>query len=342
MSRNSGGATSRSTRVTTSVGAAIVFLAAREETAAFSAEQAALEQSTTFGTASSVAAFTAAAIAAGVTTAIHNFVTASFESFFGLTTNTFVAVTESTRQSSHDFRSAAATVLANLVANFVGCLFTDTFISVVQRVDEGTHDFRIATAVEIVTQRIDCFTAIFRITGSLRFVDQLGNFARIGIATDSFTTFSAASVSTAIVLFATRQSAEEATFLATEQTAAQQAATFGFASGVAAGFSRSTALSRCTAVGGSTSVSTAIILLAASAEEARLLATEQTAVQQAATFGFASGVAAGFSRSTAFSWCGTVRNTALSRCTSSRREHKCLHSNHLACSIRRRGKTSCH
>ena len=173
-----------------------------------------------------------ASVTASVAAAVDNFVTAGFESFFGLVTNTFVAVAESTRQSGHNFRSAAAaTVAANLVADFVGRFFADTFISVVQSVDEGTHDFRVATAIVLIAKFVNCIATIFGIASRLRLVDQQGDHARITRAARlrdflafDFAAFSLATSVTAAILLVVRL----------EQIALEQTATVGFASGVAA------------------------------------------------------------------------------------------------------------
>jgi hypothetical protein len=133
-------------------------------------------------------------VATSATAAINDFISASFQSFFGLFTDTFVAIAESTSQSSYNFRSAAASVLTDLIADFVSSFFTNTFISIIQSVNHGTDDFWIATTVVVVTQFINSISTIFCVTGSLRFVDQLGNFARISIATFGF----AAAVATRI------------------------------------------------------------------------------------------------------------------------------------------------
>jgi hypothetical protein len=74
-------------------------------------------------------------------------------------------------------------VLTDLIADFVGSFFTNTFISIVQSVNHGTDDFWIATTVVVVTQFIDGISTIFGVASSLRLVDQLGDFARISIAT---------------------------------------------------------------------------------------------------------------------------------------------------------------
>src|SRR5690606_6139761 len=114
-------------------------------------------------------------------------VSTNFKGLFGLATNATVAVGQRTGQRSNHFRRAAAAVLPKLVADLVGRLPADAFIRVVEAVDQRAHDLGIAHAIKAVTQIMDGTPAILRIAGRLSLVDQLGNFAGIGVAAGSAT-----------------------------------------------------------------------------------------------------------------------------------------------------------
>jgi len=98
-----------------------------------------------------------------------------------LTNHTLVAVTQRTGQSGNNFGAAAA-VLANLITDFVGGFPSDVVIAVIQSVDESRHDFRVADAIIAIAQLADGSTALTSVAGGLRFVDQLGDFAGVGVA----------------------------------------------------------------------------------------------------------------------------------------------------------------
>ena len=119
--------------------------------------------------------------AATVAAALDHVVAAQLESLFGLTNHTLVAITQRTGQSGDDFGAAAA-VLANLIANFIGRFTTDAFVSIVQGVDKGGHDFRVADAVIPVAKLADRSTTLTSVASGLRGVDQLSDLAGVGIA----------------------------------------------------------------------------------------------------------------------------------------------------------------
>ena len=60
--------------------------------------------------------------------------------------NTTIAVGQCSRQSGHDFAGAAARILAELVANLVGCFPANSLVAVIQTIDERAHDFWVADA----------------------------------------------------------------------------------------------------------------------------------------------------------------------------------------------------
>jgi len=120
-------------------------------------------------------------VRAAVAVSVDNFVTAGFQSFFSLVTNTAVAVSQSTGQSSHSRRAAAAAVAANCVTDFVSCFPTNTFVSVIQTVDEGVHDFRMAGTV-VVAQLVQSIPTVLCIAIRHGSVDQLCDFACVFIA----------------------------------------------------------------------------------------------------------------------------------------------------------------
>ena len=161
--------------------------------------------------------------AAFVTAAIDNFVATSTQTLFRLTTNTLVTVTQGSRQRGHDFARAAARILAELVAKFVGRFFANSFVAVIQTVDERGHDLWIADAVELVAQLVESFPAIFRIASGLRLVDQLRDLAGV--------IFAAGRAAAAIGIFATAGVGIVAASIATRSGAARTTS-----SGSTAGF----------------------------------------------------------------------------------------------------------
>lgn len=116
-----------------------------------------------------------------VAATLDHFVAAQAESLLGLTNHTSVAITQRTGQGGHDFGAAAA-VLANLIADFIGGFTSDSFIGVIQGVDERGHDFRVADAVIPVAELADRSTTLTSVASGLRGVDQLSDLAGIGIA----------------------------------------------------------------------------------------------------------------------------------------------------------------
>lgn len=102
----------------------------------------------------------------------------------GLTNHTSVAITQRTGQGGHNFGAAAA-VLANLIADFIGRFTTDAFVGVIQGVDKGGHDFRVADAIITIAQLADGRTALTSVASRLRRVDQLSDLAGVGIAATS-------------------------------------------------------------------------------------------------------------------------------------------------------------
>jgi len=125
------------------------------------------------------------AIAGGATAlvaaAVDDFVSTQAEGLFGLTNHTAIAITQRTGQGGNDFGAAAA-VLANLIADFIGGFTTDAFVGIVQGVDKRGHDFRVADAIITIAQLADGGTTLTGIAGRLRFVDQLGDLAGIRTA----------------------------------------------------------------------------------------------------------------------------------------------------------------
>ena len=116
-----------------------------------------------------------------VAATLDHFVAAQAESLLGLTNHTSVAITQRTGQGGNDFGAAAA-VLANLIADFIGGFTSDSFIGVIQGVDERGHDFRVADAVIPVAELADRSTTLTSVASGLRGVDQLSDLAGIGIA----------------------------------------------------------------------------------------------------------------------------------------------------------------
>ena len=121
-----------------------------------------------------------------VAATLDHFVAAQAESLLGLTNHTSVAITQRTGQGGNDFGAAAA-VLANLIADFIGGFTSDSFIGVIQGVDERGHDFRVADAVIPVAELADRSTTLTSVASGLRGVDQLSDLAGIGIAAVSGT-----------------------------------------------------------------------------------------------------------------------------------------------------------
>ena len=119
--------------------------------------------------------------AATIAAALDHVVTALAESLFGLTNHTAVAITQRTGQGGHNFGAAAA-VLANLIADFIGRFTTDAFVGIVQGIDKGGHDFRIADAIITIAKLADGRTALTSVASRLRGVDQLSDLAGVGIA----------------------------------------------------------------------------------------------------------------------------------------------------------------
>ncbi len=131
------------------------------------------------------AAVAAGAVASGratlVAATLDHFVTAQAESLFGLANHTPVAITQGTGQSGNHFWAAAA-VLANLIADFVGSFAANSFISVIQGVDERGHDLWIADAIISVAELANRSPTLTSVASRLRFVDQLSDLAGIGVA----------------------------------------------------------------------------------------------------------------------------------------------------------------
>jgi anti-anti-sigma regulatory factor len=83
-------------------------------------------------------------------------------------TDISIAVSQSSRQGFHgSVAHAAATVLTNLVTDFIGSFATNSLVAVVQSVDQSSHDFRIAAAVVSVAQAIDRFSSVLSIASRL-------------------------------------------------------------------------------------------------------------------------------------------------------------------------------
>ena len=99
--------------------------------------------------------------------AVDDVVAAEFQSLLSLTTDTFVAVSQGAGQSGNDFWSAAAAVLASLIADFISSLTTDAVVSIVESVDESSHDFRVALAVVLVTDFVDGVSTVLSIASRL-------------------------------------------------------------------------------------------------------------------------------------------------------------------------------
>lgn len=93
--------------------------------------------------------------------------------------NATVAVGQSSGQRGDDFARAAARILAELIANFVGRFPANSLVAVVQTVDERSHDFRVADAAILVAQFVESTTAILGIAGGLRLVDQARDLAGV-------------------------------------------------------------------------------------------------------------------------------------------------------------------
>ena len=133
----------------------------------------------------STATVAAGAVASGratlVAATLDHFVTAQAESLFGLTNNTLIAIAQRTGQSGNHFWAAAA-VLANLIADFIGSFPPDPMIGIIQGIDERGHDFRVADAVIPVAELADRSTTLTSVASGLRGVDQLSDLAGIGIA----------------------------------------------------------------------------------------------------------------------------------------------------------------
>lgn len=111
--------------------------------------------------------------------AVNDVITAKFQSTLSLAANTTIAVSQSAGQCRNNFWSAAAAVLAGLIADFVSSLTADAVVSIVQSIDESSDDLWIAFAVVLVTDFVDGFGTVFCIASCLRFVDQASKFARI-------------------------------------------------------------------------------------------------------------------------------------------------------------------
>ena len=120
-----------------------------------------------------------------VAATLDHVVATQLEGLFGLTNHTAIAVTQRTGQSGDDFGAAAA-ILTNLIANFVGGGTTNSFIGIVQTIDKRCHDFRIADAVISVTELTQRGTSLTSIASRLRNVDELGDIARIRVAASCF------------------------------------------------------------------------------------------------------------------------------------------------------------
>ncbi|MFN0196704.1 MAG: hypothetical protein ACKVT0_08150, partial [Planctomycetaceae bacterium] len=87
-----------------------------------------------------------------------------------------------TGQGVGDFLVAAAGVLAKLITDFISGFGSDAFIAVIQSINEGHHDFGIANAVEATAQLVNRRTTFRGMASGLRFVNQLSDDTRIGIA----------------------------------------------------------------------------------------------------------------------------------------------------------------
>jgi hypothetical protein len=100
--------------------------------------------------------------------AVDDFVSALFQSFFGFVSDISIAVSQSGRQGFNGFVAhAAATVLTNLVANFISSFTADSLVAIVQSVDQSSHDFRIASAIVSVAKTIDSFCSLLGVASSL-------------------------------------------------------------------------------------------------------------------------------------------------------------------------------
>lgn len=119
-----------------------------------------------WGTGWSTAVAATSGCTAIVTATLDDVVSTQAESLFSLTDHTAIAVTQSTGQGSDDFGAAAA-VLANLIADFIGSFAADAFISIIQSIDEGRHDLWIADAIITIAQLADGGTSLTSIAGSL-------------------------------------------------------------------------------------------------------------------------------------------------------------------------------
>lgn len=149
-----------------------------------------LDRSSVSAGATGVAAASVAAgnFAAIVVARINDLVATLLEGPLGLPPDPPVAVAQRTCQSGNNVLAAAARVLAEFIANFIGSLGTHALVSVVQSVSEGTHEFRVTDAVEGPTHLTDGTTTLTGIAGGLRLVDQLRQNA--GVITASIITTS--------------------------------------------------------------------------------------------------------------------------------------------------------
>ena len=84
------------------------------------------------------------AFCAAVAVAVDDLVATGFESFFSLTTYATITVSQSTGQSGHNCRAAAAAVAAGCITQFVCGFLTHTLVSIVQTVHKRVDDLRMA------------------------------------------------------------------------------------------------------------------------------------------------------------------------------------------------------
>jgi hypothetical protein len=103
-------------------------------------------------------------------------VSAHLQSFFGLPADVRVTIGQSNLQRFQcPVGHAAATVLANLIANLVCRFRSNTLVGVVQRVNECCHDLGAALATVTIAQPVDGSRPVFGVTRRLGLEDQLGN-----------------------------------------------------------------------------------------------------------------------------------------------------------------------
>ena len=111
--------------------------------------------------------------------AVDNIITTALQCFFGLTADVPVTVGQSASESANHGSPAAATIVENLIADFVGRFGSHTFVAVVQSIDEGVHDFGVTDAVVSITQFMDRVATVSGIAFRHRSFDESGNLTTV-------------------------------------------------------------------------------------------------------------------------------------------------------------------